>query len=814
MLVNNLKIAWRNITKNKFYSSIKIGGFAFSIAICILIVLYIKHETSYNKFYPTMDRVYRLIVQAPQGNKINRWVSLSAPGAAALKEEIPAIENSGRILPNPQFGAGSNQLSINGLPDSHYDNGFVYIDQSILDMFPSPMLYGQLQHALDKPNTIVLTKSKALKYFKGNPIGQQIYLNNNKSKAFTITGVIDDISSNSTLSGYSFFISLAGEPFYPGEQNKWTSNNYTIYVKLTPQANIDLVEKEINKIYITGHYIPELIKAGRKIGPIVHQIKISLQNALDIHLHSSDIEDDQVSTLNRGDIRMVWTFASVALFILLIACINFVNLSTANATTRAKEIGIRKTIGSNRKSLISQFMTEALSYSFISLFAGVVIVHLLLPLFNNIAHKAIEIPWFNWYFIPGLIISAIIIGGIAGTYPALYLSGFRPIAALKNKLVSNANPSLLRNGLVIFQFSTSIILIVGALISHQQIQYMLQKDLGFNKDQVIVLRGLNVMNDQLGYLKNELTSIPTVSHVSISDYLPVPIDGTKRNGNAFWLDGKRELNLATQGQFWRVDQDYLPTFEIELAEGRNFNPQIASDSTGIIVNKQMIKELGIKNPIGAKITNGETWTILGVVDDFIFESLKGEGTAPVGLVLGNSPSLLTIKVKPQHMDQTLAAITKVWDQLSPNQKINYSFMDESFEILYQDVERTKNIFTCFAVVAILIASLGLFGLVTYITQQRTKEIGVRKVLGASNMRLLKLLSEDFMKLVFVAIVIATPIAWWAMNHWLEDFNYHIDISWIYFIVAGGCAVLIALATISLQTLKVIHTNPVESLRNE
>lgn len=814
MLVNNLKIALRNISKNKFYSSIKIGGFAFSIAICVLIVLYIKHEISYNKSYPSMDRVYRLIVQAPEGNKINRWVSLSAPGARTLKEEIPAIENSGRILPNPQLGAGSNQLSINNLPDSHYDDGFVYIDQSILDMFPSSMQYGQLRHALDKPNTIVLTKSKALKYFKGNPIGQQIYLNNNKSKAFTITGVIDDIPSNSTLSGYGFFMSLAGEPFHPGEQNKWTSNNYTIYIKLTPQANIDLVEKEINKIYITGHYIPELIKAGRKIGPIVHQIKISLQNALDIHLHSSDIEDDQVSTLNRGDIRMVWTFASVALFILLIACINFVNLSTANATTRAKEIGIRKTIGSNRKSLISQFMTEALCYSFISLFLAILIAHLLLPVFNNIAHKSIEIPWFTWYFTPYLLISAIIIGSIAGTYPALYLSGFRPITALKNKLVNNANPSLLRNGLVIFQFSTSIILIVGALISHQQIQYMLQKDLGFNKDQVIVLRGLNVIGDQLGPFKNELTSIPSVSHISVSDYLPVPIDGAKRNGNAFWLDGRRELDLATQGQFWRVDQEYLATFEIEMAEGRNFNAQIASDSMGIIVNKQMVKEMGIKNPIGTKITNGETWTILGVIDDFIFESLKGEGTAPVGLVLRDSPSLLSIKVKPQHMDETLNAIAKVWDQFSPNQKINYSFMDESFKILYQDVERTKNIFTCFAVVAIFIASLGLFGLVTYITQQRTKEIGVRKVLGASDMRLLKLLSEDFMKLVFFAIVIATPIAWWAMNTWLADFNYRIDIGWIYFIIAGGCAILIALATISLQTLKVIHTNPVESLRNE
>ncbi|WGQ16185.1 ABC transporter permease [Sphingobacterium faecium] len=814
MLTNNLKIAWRNITKNKLYSSIKIGGFAFGIAICLLIVLYIKHETSYNKLYPAMERVYRLVVQAPEGNKINRWVSLSAPGAATLKDEIPAIESSGRMLPNPQFGAGSNQLTINSLPESHYDDGFVYIDQSILDMFPSPMQYGQLQHALDKPNTVVLTKSKAIKYFKGNPIGQQIYLNNDKSKSYTITGVIDDIPSHSTLSGYGFFMSLAGEPFYPGEQQKWTSNNYTIYIKLKPETNVSLAEQKIFKTYISGHYIPELIKAGRKVGPIVNQIKIKLQNALDIHLYSADIEDDRVSTLNRGDIRMVWTFAAVAFFILLIAGINFVNLSTANATNRAKEIGIRKTIGSSRNSLISQFMIEALSYSFLSLLLGVLLANLLLPLFNNIANKSIQMPWFNWYFIPSLVLATVIIGVVAGIYPALYLSGFRPIAALKNKLIGNVRKPSLRNGLVIFQFATSIILIIGALISNQQIQYILQKDLGFSKDQVIVFRGLNAVDDKLSPLKRELYALPTVSHVSIGDYLPVPIDGAKRNGNAFWLDGKREQDLATQGQFWRIDEEYLDTYGIKLIEGRNFNPEMASDSMGIIVNKQMIAELGIKNPIGSKITNGETWTIVGVVDDFIFESLKGEGIAPIGLVLRDSPSLLSIKVQPQHMDETLASITKVWNQFSPNQKINYSFMDEGFEALYQDVKRTKNMFTCFAVVAIFIASLGLFGLVTYITQQRTKEIGIRKVLGASHMSLLKLLSEDFIKLVFVAIVIGIPIAWWAMNQWLADFNYRININWVYFIVAGGSAILIALLTISFQTIKVIRTNPVDSLRNE
>ncbi len=812
MIGNSLKIAWRNMAKNKLYSFIKIGGFAFGIAICMLIVLYIKHETSYNKFYPAMDRTYRLVVQLPIEGKIQRWVSLSAPVAPALKAEIPAIEQTGRILPNPLFGAGSNQLSLNDNPQSFYDDGFVYIDQSILDMFPTPMVSGTLAHALDQPNTLVITKSKAEKYFKNDPIGQTIYLNNNRSKLYTITGVIEDIPQNSTLAGYSFFMSLAGEPFYPGEQNQWLSNNYTVYVKLKPQVNIEQTEKEILRNY-KAHYLPEYKKSGRKLNPLFEQAKINLQNALDIHLKSSDIDDDKVSTLNRGDVRMVWTFAIVALFILLIACINFINLSTANAATRSKEIGIRKTIGSTRILLIGQFLLEAICYSVLSLLVGLLLSWFLLPIFNNLANKSLTIPWTSPYFFPSLLLAILIIGSLAGIYPALYLSRFKPIAALKNK-TTGAKSSLFRNGLVVFQFATSIILIVSALVANQQIHYILEKDLGFKKEQVIILRGIGTLGNQIPSLKNELKSIANVSSVSLGDFIPVPIDGAKRNGNPFWNEGRREIDMATQGQFWEIDQDYLETFGLQLNKGRNFDSKMATDSTAAIINQKLANDLGLKNPIGAKITNGDTWTVVGVVDDFIFESLKGKGYAGLCMVLRGYPSLLSIKVKPENLQETLNGINSVWNKFSPNQKINYSFLDESFASLYQDVERTKNIFSCFAIVAIFVAALGLFGLATYVTQQRTKEIGVRKVLGASTMRLLKLLSGDFIKLVFVALVIASPVAWWAMNQWLRDFNYKIDINWMYFFLAGMGAILIALGTISYQTWKAIRTNPVDSLRDE
>lgn len=813
MLINNFKIAWRNITKNKLYSSIKIGGFAFGIAICILIVLYIKHETSYNKFYPDVNQIYRIVYQIPNGDDVMRGLSLTAPAAKAIKEEVPAVEQSGRILPNPLFGAGGNQLTLGSGPENYYDDGFVYVDQSILEMFPSPIIYGQLEHALDNPNTIVLTKSKASKYFKDNPVGQQIYLNNDKSKPYTISAVIDDIPSNSTLYGYTFFMSLAGEPFYAGEQNNWTATNYTVYVKLKENSDPKQTQGIIQKVYIEGHVIPEIQKAGGSIKPWLRQVKMYLQNASDIHLYSTGIRDDKVSILNRGDIKMIWAFASIAAFILLIACINFINLSTANAATRAKEIGIRKTIGSNRKSLIGQFMVEAICYSLISLIIGLLLAWILLPLFNNLANKSLEIPMFSWYFIPTLLVSLLFIGSLAGIYPALYLSGFKPISALKNKQESTPKSSLLRNGLVTFQFATSIILIVSALIANQQVNFILNKDLGFSKDQVIVLRGITALSQDLASLKHELKSLPYVSDVSVGDYLPVPIDGVKRNGNSFALDDNKDVQLGRGAQFWLVDDTYLSTFELRLSEGRNFNPRLASDSSATIVNKTFVEQLGLTHPIGAKINNGQSWTIIGVVDDFIFESLKEE-SGPVSLALGNSPSLLSIKVKAGQMDQSLAQITKVWNKFSPNQKINYNFLDEGFENLYQDVERTKNIFTSFAFIAIFIASLGLFGLATYITQQRTKEIGIRKVLGASSISLIKLLSSNFIKLVFIAIVIAVPISWWSMNTWLQDFNYRIEINWLYFLLAGFSAILIAIVTISYQTLKVIRTNPVDSLRDE
>lgn len=814
MFKNYIKIAWRNLLNQKLFSVIKIGGFAFGIAVSLLIALFVQHELSYDNFYPESDHVFRLVGVAKQDNIIRKGISMPAPTGPTFKEEFPAIESTGRMLSNPLFGAGSNQLSTNENPENFSDNGFTYVDQSLLDMLPLSTIFGSLAHALDEPNSIVITKSKAEKYFKGDPIGKIIYLNNDKDKPYKINAVIEDVPSNSHLYGFNFFMTLSGIDFYPGEQQNWVASNYSTYIKVQKGTNTQLLAQQLTKSYIHDHYIPAVLQAGGQVNPILNSANLVLQPLEEIHLFSTDIQDYKLETQKRGDIKIVWIFGGIACFILLIAAINFINLSTANASSRAKEVGVRKTVGSSKQALISQFITESLLYSIISVLLGIVISFALLPIFNNLADKTLYIPWNTWYFLPAALLAATGLGLLSGIYPALVLSSFKPIAVLKGKISPTSGNSIFRNGLVIFQFATSIILIIGTLIINQQLDYILNKDVGFNKDQVLVLHGTTTLGNQTKIFKDELSNIPSIQHVSISDYIPVNIDGSKRNGNSFNLEGKQQEEAGKGGQFWIVDQDYIATFGLHLVAGRNFSMDIASDSAAVIVNQRMVQELGIKDPIGARITNGNSYTIIGVVEDFIFGSLRGEGLDPLCMAIGGSNSLISVKIKATDVSQTISAISEIWDKFSPQQKIQYSFLDEGFASLYQDVQRTQQIFTAFAFITIFIACLGLFGLAAYTTVQRTKEIGVRKVLGASVAGIIQLLSFGFLKLILLALLFATPIAWWAMHTWLQDFNYRIEVEWWVFALTGAISLFIAMGTICYHAVKTARMNPVDSLRDE
>ncbi len=811
MIKNYFKIAWRNLVKHKLYSVIKIGGFAFSIAACMLISLYIIHETSYDRSYPDSDRLYRAVGQFSVDGSIIQGIAFEAPLAATMKADLPEIEQAGRLLPNPLFGAGSNQVSTDDRPESLHEEGIVFIDQELLNMLQPPMVHGDRQRALSEPNAVVLTATKARKYFAGdNPINKVLYFNNDKSKPYTVRGVVADIPTNSHLYGYDFFLNLAQ---YDGDRTNWLASNYVTYFKIRSGTNIPLLAEKITKNVLENYKFPAMRANGRQIPAFLETARINLQPLPSIHLHSYDIRDYHDAG-TKGDIRLVWLFGGIAGFILLIACINFINLSTAKSASRAKEVGLRKVAGSYRRSLVVQFLVESMLYSLLSIGLGILLAWLLLPLFNQLAGKQLIFPWTNLWLLPAILLSAIGIGLLAGFYPAAYLSGFKPISALKGQLSRSAGSPLLRNGLVVFQFTTSIVLIIGTLIINNQLHFILNRKIGFDKDLVMVIQATHTLGDRIATLKEEIGNIPGVQHVSVSDYLPVRMDGTKRNGNSFWKAGRINEDPSVGGQIWIVDEDYIPTLGIQLRAGRNFKRDLSIDSESAIINQSLAESLQLDNPIGARLTNGgRNLTVIGVVEDFNFESMKDEVNG-LCMVLGSSPGMMAVKITGKDLPATIDAVAAQWKKFSPEQTIRFTFLDEGFANMYAGVQRTGTIFTCFSVLAIVVACLGLFGLAAFTAEQRTKEIGIRKILGASVAGIVRMLSSDFVKPVLISIVIASPVAWWAMSKWLEDFAYRTDIRWWMFALAGLAAVLIALLTVSWQAIRAALANPVKSLRTE
>jgi putative ABC transport system permease protein len=821
MLKNYFKIAWRNISKQKMYSLIQIGGFALGIAACLLIALFINDELSYDKDIPDGNRIYRVTFGVNNNGDIKEDATLQAPFANVLKQDYPEVEQVGRINQTELFGAGSNEIRRSDKNMNTHEEGVAFAEQSLLELLDLPMIYGNRSHALDEPFTMVISKRIADKYFPNeNPVGKTFIINNGLpyrlaadfsinifSKPYRIGGVIN--YPEKLHFHYDFLLTLKGVEFWPGEQNAWYANNYYTYVKLRPGTNASSFEaklKGITKKYI----VPQGLKYGLKNAEkFVDQYSFKLQPLSDIYLNTKGIRDD----LNHGDIRYIWLFGIIAIFILVIASINFINLSTAKSANRAKEVGLRKTVGSNKFNLIGQFLTESVLYGIFSFIIGILLAELLLPYFNMLSAKSLAIPWAAWgWLVPVFVISSVLIGILAGLYPSFYLSSFQPISVLKGNLSRGSKRSVMRNGLVIFQFTISIILIVGTFIIYRQFSYILNKKLGFDKEQVVLLHGVNTMDDQIKSFKNELLKLPDVKSASIGDYLP--ISGTKRNGNGFWNEGKRSTDQPVSGQFWEIDHDYINTLGMKIVKGRNFSIDMPTDSKAAIINQTLAKDLGLSDPIGKKIMNGmETYTVIGIIEDFNYESMK-QKIGGMCLVLGNSPNIVSVKVNTSDMSRTIHSITAIWNRFLPNQPVRFTFLDEGFARMYTDVQRMGLIFSTFALLAIIIACLGLFALSSFIIVQRTKEIGIRKVLGASISNVVFNLSKDFLILVAVSNIIALPVAYYFMNKWLQDFAYRMNISWWIFALAGGIVLVIALATVSFQAVKAATANPVKSLRYE
>lgn len=810
MLKNYFTISWRNLVKQKMYSSIKIGGFAIGVAACLLIALFIKDELSYDKQYPT--QLYRVIGVINENGDLKKGVAFPAPMAAALKEDFPEILEAGRYNNSELFGAGSNEVRPDGVEDNAYDEGFVYFDQSLMNMLQLTFIEGNPATALSQANSIIITKRKADKYFPNeNPVGKLLIVNNQAAQPFTIGGVIEDFKSTSHIQ-FDFLIGTEGLQFWNGEQKDWGASNYATYVMVEDGVEIKSLEAKLSKGIIEKYFIPMMLKNGMPATEIDKFFKeknahLELQPMTEIHLYSSGIDDNLV----HGDIRMVWLFGGIALFILLIAVINFVNLSTAKSANRAKEVGLRKVVGSLRSNIISQFLNESVLFSLISFFIGTLIAGTMIPYFNSMAGKSISLPWNELWFIPSLLILSIMVGIVAGIYPSFYLSSFKPIQILKGNLTRGAKSSPLRSTLVIFQFTTSIILIIGTMVIYRQMNFILNKKIGFEKEQVLLLQGTNTLGNQIVSFANELRELPQIMEVTTGDYLPVR--GSKRNGNGFWNEGKRNIDPAVASQFWRIDETYMSTLGINLVEGRNFNRDLASDSSAIIINQTMAKELG-GNMIGKRIDNyAGLWTVIGVTEDFHFESLR-EDIRPLGMVLGLEASVLAVKLKPVNMSESIQSLTGVWNKFAPHQPIRYSFLDERYAAMYADVQRMGRIFTSFAVLAIFVACLGLFALSAFMVEQRSKEISVRLVLGATINSVFQLLTWNFIKLVVIAFLIASPIAWYLMTRWLQDYAYRTEIGLDVFVITGAVAILIALLTISYQSLRAAWIKPITNLRSE
>ncbi|WP_276483189.1 ABC transporter permease [Paraflavitalea pollutisoli] len=809
MISHYLRIAFRNMSRQKMYAAIKVGGFAIGIAACLLIGLLVRHELSYDSNYQDGNQIYRMIGIYNDNGKIEKGVSFPAPYAEALKDDYPEVEQVARVMPSALFyGAGSNQLRREDNPMNTFEEGFAYADQSLLDMLQLPMVYGNRNKALTEPNTMVITRSKADKYYPGqDPVGKIMFLNDNTQQSYKIGGVIEDWPTTSHLQ-YDYLLTLAGKSLWEGEQNNWMASNYTTYVKLKAGTDAKQFGEKSIKGTFTKYMLPAFKASGRSdAGELLGKLSMYVQPLRDIHLKSYDIYDWET----RGDSRFVWMFVAVALFILLIACINFLNLSTARSANRAKEVGLRKVIGSQRSSLITQFLTESILYSVCAFVLGFVLAWAVLPLFNQMTGKELAIPFRAWWLAPLFVVGALFIGVLAGLYPSFYLSAFKPIQVLKGNLAKGSRNSGLRSTLVVFQFTTSIVLLIGTVVIYRQMQFILHSKIGFDKEQVVLLQGTGTLGQKVQTLKQELIKLPLVSNASVSGYLPTE---SKRDGNPFWKEGKTKEEASVGGQKWYVDESYIPTFGIKIAAGRNFSPQMPTDTQAAVINQSMVKKLNLAEPVGAKITNGwEHFTVIGVMEDFHFESMKKE-IVPLCLTLGRGGDVVSVKLKPGNAEKAIADISAVWKSFAPNQPIRYSFLDDNFARMYKDVERTGFVFTSFAVLAIIIACLGLFALAAFMAEQRNKEISIRKVLGASVSGLFMMLVNNFLKLIILSFLIAIPLGWWLMNRWLQDYSYRISITWDVFLVAGVAILVIALLTICYQSIRAAIASPIKSLRSE
>jgi len=811
MLRNYLKIAYRNITRHKSYSFINVLGLSIGITCCILIMLYVKSELSYDKYLPNSKRIYRVASNHLfHGNPFHAAIT-PAPLASALSNDFPEVEIATRLRNGGSIVFRKGESAIK-------EPSFAFADSTFFNVFQFKILEGNPGTALVKPNSIVLSESTAKKFF-GNESAIGKTLITSDGDELLITAVMEDILPNTHFQ-IPLFISMSS--FSRANNDNWHSNNFHTYFLLREGSDAKsfegklrgLVEKYFDKQFQeSGSSLEEAEASGSKAN-------FELQPLNSIHLHS-----DLIAELgSNGDILYIYIFSSIAIFILLIACFNFMNMSTARSSRRAKEVGVRKVLGSYRSHLIRQFLAESILLSVVACLMALGMTWLSLPYFNDLALKDIRLPITDPSFILIMVLLSILIGVVAGFYPSLFLSAFKPSSVLKGATKSGSRTAGIRSILVVFQFVISVVLILGTLVIYKQLNFIQSKKLGFEKDHILVVRNAYLLDKQLQSFKNELLSESIITSASLSSYLPV---GGSRGDNTYFPKGNMEIDRGVNMQVWYVDDDYIHTFGMEMVLGRNFSQDFPSDASAYIINERAAEAFGFDNPLGKIITEyywdpktGSMNTdslihheIIGVVRNFHFSSLRNT-IGPLSLRLGNSAGSLSLKFNSSNTSQLIDMVKRKWEAMAPGQPFEFYFADEQFNRLYSSEQRMGKIFGTFATLAIFVACLGLFALSAYTSEQRTKEIGVRKVLGASVSSIIILLSKEFGRLVAIAFVIAIPIAWYGMSTWLNQFAYKTAAGITTYFLAGIIALFVAFVAMSFQSIRAARTNPVDSLRSE
>jgi len=812
---NYLKIAWRNMSKRKANTLINVLGLSSGMAVCLLLFLFIRDERSYDDFHAKKDRIYRVALDRLYPGRTTSYSFIPQSIGEAIAAEFPEVEQSCRIFSNRGFGS----FYIRRDDKVFEEKDVLLADSNFFAVFTGEAVEGDLITALQKPNSMVLNESTALRYFgsTGAAMGKTLRIEEN---AYLVTGVCRNWPSNSH---FDFDVLISSSTFIPPTQKNYVNFSAHTYLLLRPGSSAQQLEAKLPQIvnkYVSGEIARLFSQTYEQFVKSGNGYRYFLQPLTRIHLISALEGELGVN----GSERTVSLFLLIAIFILVIACINFVNLSTARSLERAKEVGIRKTFGSKRSALILQFLYESVLIGLISLFTALLIVAISIPLFNSISGKSLSLFAILDPAVLAIVLAVAFATGLtAGIYPALVLSSFRPILVLKGKMQSSPRSALLRSGLVVFQFAVTVILIICTLVVNLQMRYMTGDKLGFDKDMVVTLERTDMLGDNPEAFKAEVMKIGGVAAVSGNSAMP----GTQNFfGMSFRLEGGTEMHT---GRGLMVDEQYQEVLGLELSRGRFFSKQFSTDTLSVVVNESAVLQLGITgDPIGKRLItpdgflnapDGSTYnyTIVGVVKDFHFQALH-EKIAPLYMIhvrkLTPQDPLIAVKLRAANYQASINSMASVWKKFVQDRPLHFDLLDQKLAAMYTTEESTRKLFSIFSVLAIIIACMGMIGLIAYTIQLRFREIGIRKVLGASASGILWLLAKSFLVTVLLASLIAIPIGWWAMRRWLENFAYRVQIPVWVFILASCLAILIAAVNISLQALKAAWMSPVKSLRTE